>query len=119
MDYSQILLAFGPIVLSGIISAYVAMKITQSVMGEKIKNIKDNFDEYRAAVRADIVKLQSDTTDMMLSCRVNQNEKMEVAMDYIKRVEINKADRTEVALVIAGIARVEEKLDQLLLRGVK
>lgn len=86
-------------------------------MGEKIRNIKDNFDEYKADVKAEILKVKTETADTMFNCRLNQNEKMEVAMDYIKRVELNKADRTEVALVIAGINRVEEKLDQLLLRG--
>lgn len=114
MDYTQILTSLAIFLISGSLSTILAVKITQAVMNEKLKNIKESFEGHVTASLGDINKLRSEMSDSFRSCKFNSSEKMEVAMDYIKRVEINKADRSEVNLLIDSTKRIEQKLDLLI-----
>ena len=93
MTFSDLLLEFGPVVLSGLLSAYVAMKITQAVMNERINNLKDQIEKHK----------------------VDLLSKIDDTMGYIEKVEQAKADKSEVSLAIDLIKRVDQKIDQLTL----
>ena len=53
----------------------------------------------------------------MGSCRGNHKDRMDALMDYIKRVESSKTDRSEFNMVIDNMKRIEGKLDLLILRN--
>lgn len=114
MDFTQILTSLFILLISGSLSTVLAVKITQAVMNEKLKNIQKDLESHLTTSADDIDKLRSDVSDSIKGCKINASEKIEVAMDYIKRVEINKADRSEVNLLIDSTKRIEQKLDLLI-----
>jgi len=118
MDYTQILTSLAIFLISGSLSTILAVKITQAVMNEKLKNIQKDLESHLTVSSNDIAKLRVEISDSFKGCKFNSSEKMEVAMDYIKRVEINKADRSEVNLLIDSTKRIEQKLDLLIMNKV-
>ena len=114
MDLNQLLTSFAIFLITGAASTIIAVKITQAVMKEKLTNIKEAFDGHLTTSADDIAKLRIEISDSFKGCKFNSSEKMEVAMDYIKRVEFNKADRSEVNLLIDSTKRIEQKLDLLI-----
>jgi hypothetical protein len=63
-----------------------------------------------------IDRFRTEIQESTTTCRANHKERVDSAMEYIKRVEANKTDRTEFNMVIDNMKRIEGKLDLLILR---
>jgi len=114
----QILMAIILPVITGIASTILAVKISQSVMNERVNNIKAEFERHQAQSSDESSRLKYELADLVKSSQINTAERLDIIMDYIKRVELNKADRSEVNLLIDATKRIEQKLD-LLIRDTK
>ena len=118
MDYTQILTSLAIFLISGSLSTILAVKITQAVMNEKLKNIQKDLNSHLETSYDDISKLKVEVLHSLNGYKTNTSEKIDVVMDYIKRVELNKADRSEVNLLIDSTKRIEQKLDLLIMNKV-
>lgn len=114
MDLSQLLSSIAFFFITGASSTIIAVKITQAVMNEKLRNIKETLDNHISTSIDDTEKIRNEISNSLVGCKLNATEKMDVAMDYIKRVELNKADRSEVNLLIGSINRIEQKVDLII-----
>jgi len=119
MDYSQFVQELSALIVAGAASTVIAIKVTQSVMEEKLKAMKFNQEEHRREMLEESGRIRSDVNEFMDNYNENHKERIDIAMDYIKRVEFNKADRSEVNLVIDATKRIEHKLDLLILKNNK
>jgi outer membrane PBP1 activator LpoA protein len=118
MDLAQILTAIILAVLTGAASTILAVKISQSVMNERVSNMKTEFERHQAQSSDESSRLKYELADLVKNSQANTGERLDIIMDYIKRVELNKADRSEVNLLIDATKRIEQKLD-LLIRDTK
>ena len=109
---TQVLLVILPIVLSTLIS-WVVM---QAVLKERLANMKASLDGHIQDSRQEITEVKKELLQSTSSCRMSHTDKMEDMNDYIKRVELNKADRSEVNLIVDTMRRVEQKLDLLIMQ---
>lgn len=113
MSYTtEVLLVIIPIIFSTVISWVVL----QAVLKERLKNVKENLDGHIQDSRAEVTEMKKEMLQTMSSCRLTHSDKVEDAFDYIKRVELNKADRSEVNLIVDTMRRVEQKLDLLIMQ---
>ena len=117
MDYSQLIMDGALLLFGGAASTVVATKVSQSVTDEKLKSMKENIESNRGESSEESVRLRSEIFDSMGSCRGNHKDRMDALMDYIKRVESSKTDRSEFNMVIDNMKRIEGKLDLLILRN--
>ena len=115
MEYGSTAIQVGLMLLVSIIGSIITTKVRESVMNERLQNTRNDLEALRQHVTAEIDKAKTDTNDMMSSCQRNQSDRTTIAMDYIRRVETSKADKSEVLLVIDTMRRVEQKLDQLMI----
>lgn len=115
MEYGSTAIQIGIMLLASIIGSIITTKVRESVMNERLQNTRNDLEALRQHVTAEIDKAKTDTNDIMSSCQRNQSDRMTIAMDYIRRVETSKADKSEVLLVIDTMRRVEQKLDQLMI----
>jgi hypothetical protein len=112
MDFTQITLVVLPILLSTGLS-YVIM---QAVLSERLKNVKENFDKHETSSRDDISGMKKELLDAINTQSANYAKDINGLSEYIKRVEANKADRSEVNLIVDTMRRVEQKLDLLIMQ---
>lgn len=115
MEYGSTAIQIGIMLLASIIGSIITTKVRESVMNERLQNTRNDLEVLRQHVAAELDKAKTDTNDTMSSCQRNQSDRMTIAMDYIRRVETSKADKSEVLLVIDTMRRVEQKLDQLMI----
>ena len=115
MEYGSTAIQVGLILLVSIIGSIITTKVRESVMNERLQNTRNDLEALRQHVATELDKAKTDTNDMMSSCQRNQSDRTTIAMDYIRRVETSKADKSEVLLVIDTMRRVEQKLDQLMI----
>lgn len=115
MEYGSTAIQIGIMLLASIIGSIITTKVRESVMNERLQNTRNDLEVLRQHVAAELDKAKTDTNDIMSSCQRNQSDRMTIAMDYIRRVETSKADKSEVLLVIDTMRRVEQKLDQLMI----
>ena len=115
MEYGSTAIQIGIMLLASIIGSIITTKVRESVMNERLQNTRNDLEALRQHVTAEIDKAKTDTNDIMSSCQRNQSDRTTIAMDYIRRVETSKADKSEVLLVIDTMRRVEQKLDQLMI----
>lgn len=116
MDLSQLPLDAALIAASAIVSAFTSSKVTSAVMNEKLQNIKNEFDDHKKSYGEEIMKIKGEINESMSGCRVNHKDRLDGLNEYIKRVEANKADKSEVNMIIDTTKRIEQKLDLLILR---
>ena len=117
MDYSQLIMDGALLLFGGVASTVVATKVSQSVTDEKLKAMKENIESNREEASEESTRLRSEILDSMGSCRGNHKDRLDALMDYIKRVDASKADRSEFNMVIDNMKRIESKLDVLILRN--
>lgn len=115
MEYGSTAIQVGLMLLVSIIGSIITTKVRESVMNERLQNTRNDLEALRQHVATELDKAKTDTNDIMSSCQRNQSDRMTIAMDYIRRVETSKADKSEVLLVIDTMRRVEQKLDQLMI----
>ena len=115
MEYGSTAIQVGLMLLVSIIGSIITTKVRESVMNERLQNTRNDLEVLRQHVAAELDKAKTDANDIMSSCQRNQSDRMTIAMDYIRRVETSKADKSEVLLVIDTLRRVEQKLDQLMI----
>ena len=115
MEYGSTAIQVGLMLLVSIIGSIITTKVRESVMNERLQNTRNDLEVLRHHVAAEFDKAKTDTNDMMSSFQRNQSDRTTIAMDYIRRVETSKADKSEVLLVIDTMRRVEQKLDQLMI----
>ena len=115
MEYGSTAIQVGLMLLVSIIGSIITTKVRESVMNERLQNTRNDLEVLRQHVATELDKAKTDTNDIMSSCQRNQSDRMTIAMDYIRRVETSKADKSEVLLVIDTMRRVEQKLDQLMI----
>ena len=115
MEYGSTAIQVGLMLLVSIIGSIITTKVRESVMNERLQNTRNDLEALRQHVTAELDKAKTDTSDIVSSCQRNQSDRMTIAMDYIRRVETSKADKSEVLLVIDTMRRVEQKLDQLMI----
>ena len=115
MDYGSAAIQIGIMLIASIIGSVITAKIRESVMSERLNNTKKDLESFKVHVSNEFDKVRSDNSDVMASCQRNQSERTTMAMDYIRRVESSKADKSEVMLVVDTVRRVEQKIDQLMI----
>ena len=115
MDYGSAAIQIGIMLIASIISSVITTKIRESVMSERLNNTKKELESFKTHVSNELDKMKTDNSDAMASCQRNQSERTTMAMDYIRRVESSKADKSEVMLVVDTVRRVEQKIDQLMI----
>jgi hypothetical protein len=118
MDLTQALVALVVVLITEVVSTIIAVKVSQSIMGEKLNNMNKSFDDHRSQSDGEITRLKYELSDLVKASQLNIAERLDITMDYITRVELNKADRSEVNLLIDATKRIEQKLD-LLIRDTK
>lgn len=119
MDYSQIVPEAVTVFISAAAAAIVSLKVMQAVMNEKLKHMKTSVDEVKSSTHEEVQSFRDEVLVSMANCKEHSRERYDSNLEYIKRVEANKADRSEVNLVIEATRRIEQKLDLLILREVK
>lgn len=115
MEYGSTAIQVGLMLLVSIIGSIITTKVRESVMNERLQNTRNDLEALRQHVATELDKAKTDMNDIMSNCQRNQSDRMTIAMDYIRRVETSKADKSEVLLVIDTMRRVEQKLDQLMI----
>jgi len=115
MTLTEFALVAIPLVLSTLIN----YAIMQAVLKERLKNVKETMDNHISSSKGEASDMKKEVVDTMTACRATNADKINGAIDYIKRVEANKADRSEMNLVIDTMKRVEQKLDLLIMRDIK
>lgn len=111
MDVTQI-------IVSGV-TALVSIGASYGIIRERLNNVKENLKSHEENTRKAMIDLKVEITETMGGCRLNSADKADTLLDYIKRVEASKADKSEVNLVIDTMRRVEQKLDLLIMRDNK
>jgi hypothetical protein len=86
-------------------------------MEERIKSLEKQLDEHTNAHDDAMTSIKDDIRESLNSYKVSSAERVEFIIDYIKRVEANKADRSEFNLVIQAIGRLEQKFDSYILNN--
>ena len=83
-------------------------------MLERTNNIESNLDKHIEAHNTEMASLKSDIAALVNNYRSSSVERIEFILDYIKRVESNKADNSRVDIVITNIQRLEDKVDKIM-----
>lgn len=115
MNFTEVALVIVPILLSTAIN----YAIMQAILSERLKNVKENFEKHETSSKDDIGIMKKELLDAINAQSLNFSKELTGVSEYIKRVEANKADRSEVNLIVDTMRRVEQKLDLLIMRDQK
>jgi F0F1-type ATP synthase membrane subunit b/b' len=113
MNWIEILVGVVTILLA-LASSLIATKKTEATMEERTRNIDEKLNSHIESHATEMVSLKSDIASLINGQRSSTAERIEFILDYIKRVESNKADDSKVDMVISTIQRVENKVDRVM-----
>lgn len=105
--------------LSILLPIGISYIVMQAVLNERLKNIKENLIKHENDSKDEIIIMRKELVDIVTTSGTAANERINAVLDYVKRVEANKADRSEMNLVVDTMRRVEQKLDLLIMRDNK
>ena len=116
VNFTQFIPELAVLLIAGGSSTYITSRISQALIKERVDAVKSDFAQHKEDSFAEFARFKEDILASISSCKSNHRDRIDDLVEYIKRVELNKADKSEFNLVYDNLKRVEQKLDLLILR---